>query len=439
MAHGPMKLIKKNLFALILIMMLAPALVKAFPDLFTFNIPPLKGYRKTAAMPELNLQNWFSGSYQQKYEHYLEDHIGLKNLLLRLHNQLDFSLFRKGNVAYIVVGRDNCLYETNYILAYTGEDFLGREAMEKKCRMIRAVQDTLEASGTHLLIVMPPGKASFFPENIPGRFLEKNSDSTNYDTYTDLFRRMGINHIDFNALFTGMKDTSRHALYHKCGIHWSIYGAWFALDSIIRYIEEVRGIDMVDMSIAGIEVSDIPRGSDYDMGDAMNLYCRIHDRPMAYPYGYKYDVQGKVKPRIMVVADSYYWTIYNLHNAWLLWEEQDFRYYNQESFSPGKPSKKAERITAPYLKRFDLIIIMYTEANLPKFADGFFAEALAALPEARRFEEIRQGIIRSPERLKQTRRKAIDKGISLQEMIDREARQVLIHETDKVNYHTEIE
>jgi hypothetical protein len=439
MAHGPMKLIKKNLFALILIMMLAPALVKAFPDLFTFNIPPLKGYRKTAAMPELNLQNWFSGSYQQKYEHYLEDHIGLKNLLLRLHNQLDFSLFRKGNVAYIVVGRDNCLYETNYILAYTGQDFLGLEAIENKCRMIKTLQDSLEASGTELLIVMPPGKASFFPENIPDRFLEKKTDSTNYETYTGVFRRMGINHIDFNALFTSMKDTSRFALYHKCGIHWSIYGAWFALDSIIRHIEARRNIDMVDMHVAGFELSDIPRGTDYDMGDALNLFCRIHDRPMAYPYGYKYETEGKVKPGIMVVADSYYWTIYNLHNSWLLWKEQDFRYYNQESFSPGKPAKKPERITGPYLKRFDLIMIMYTEANLPKFANGFFAEALAALPEARRFEEIRQGIIRSPERLKQTRRKAIERGISLQEMIDREARWVLIHETDKVNHHTEIE
>lgn len=433
-----MKTFKKFLFGLILSIMIFSPLVKGFPDVFTFSITPLKGYIKLQNQPDFTWKIWFDATYQSKFNKYLEDHIGLRNVFVRFYNQIDFSLFRKGHAAGVVIGKEDYLYETNYIRAYTGQDFIGKDVVKEKCRKIKAVQEELEKLDTELLIVFAPGKASFFPEYIPDRYLNDSTGVTNNEAYLECFQESGIKHIDFNSLFINMRDTSRYALYPKCGIHWSIYGAWFAFDSIIHYIEKVKDIDMVDMSIQGIEISEDLKVTDYDIGNALNLMCQIPTSPMPYPYGLKFteEGKGKVKPNLMVIADSYYWTLYNLHNSRLLWDEQDFRYYNQESFTPGQPKESPAELTLDELKKFDVIMILYTEANMFKFANDFFEDAYPTLLYAKRLEDFRQSILTSPEWLKQLKEKADKRGISLDKMITLDAQWMLDKELERENNKT---
>ena len=434
-----MKIFKKTLFGLILAMMIFSPLVKGFPDIFTLSIKPLKGYIKLANQPEFTWEIWAEGTYQSKFDKYLEDHIGLRNVLVKFYNQVDFSLFRKGHAAWVIIGKEDYLYETNYILAYTGRDFIGKDVIKEKCRKIKVVQEELEKLDTELLIVFAPGKASFFPEYIPDRYFDDSTRTTNNEAYLKCFREAGIKHIDFNSLFINMRDTSRYALYPKCGIHWSIYGAYFALDSIISYIEKVKDIDMIDMSIKGIEVSEVMKFNDYDIADALNLMYRIPGPPMPYPYGFKYAEEGKVKPNLMVIADSYYWTIYNLHNSKLLWDEQDFRYYNQQSFTPGQAEEKPAALNMDELQKFDVIMILYTEANMFKFANDFFEDSYITLTCRKRLESLRQRIMNSPEWLARVKEKADKRGIPLDKMVAIDARWMLDNQLEKENNKTDNE
>jgi len=222
-----------------------------------------------------------------------------------------------------------------------------------------------------------------------------------------------------------MKDTSSYPLYHKCGIHWSFYGAYFALDSILSYIEIEKGIDMAEMHIEGINFSDIPKYTDYDVGDALNLFFRIPYQPMAYPYGFSVDTLGRTKPNLMVVSDSYYWTIYNMDKNKDLWGELDFRYYNQASYSPGQPKEDPAVLTIEELSKFDVVMILYTEATMTKFANNFFEDAYITLSYVKGLEEIRQRILNTPEWLEDVKEKAIKNGVSLEDMIDMDAKWLL--------------
>ncbi len=426
----------KILFGLIMAVMLIPPVAKVPVDYFDFPIMPLKGHIVYAEYPEFTWQSWFDGSYQKNYGNYLEDHIGLRNFIVRIHNQMDFSLYRKCQNKGIIVGKEDYLYQIDYIDAYLGKTFIGYDAIIERCNRIKAVQEELKKLDVELLIVLAPGKASMFPEYIPEKYLKDSTGISNNSAYLACFQEQGINHIDFNTLFPNMKDTSRYPLYHKCGIHWNIYGAYFALDSIVNYMEAVRGIDIVDMSYEGIEMSDVPRYTDYDVGDALNIIFRIPDQAMPYPYGLKYMTAGKVKPNLMVIADSYYWTIYNLHNSKRLWNEQDFRYYNMQLFSPDQPDKELKEISVQEMQKFDFIMIVYTEQNVDVLANDFFDKSYSALFETRRLDEIKASIRSNKKWLSQIEDKAIRRGVSLEEMIDLDAMWLLMKEKENQSSNT---
>lgn len=411
-----MQAYKRYIFGFILIMMLASPVTRVLKSFTDFSIAPLKGYTEIAQKPEFSFSSFFDGSWQAAYDNYLEDHIGLRNIFVRLYNQIDYSLFRIAHAA-VIVGKDHHLYEENYIKAYTGTDFLGDSAIKAKVHKIKSVQEYLRQKNTDLIVILAPGKASFFPGKIPDRYMKHDIGITNNEAYLSAFKENGINHIDFNSLFIEMKDTSSYPLYHRCGIHWSIYGAQLALDSIISYIETLRQIDMVDMQIAGFEVSEVPRQTDYDVGDALNLIFRIPYKPMAYPYDYSFIEEGKTKPGLLVVADSYYWTLYNMAPNRYLWGRNEFRFYNNMAFSPGKPSTELCDNNIEELSSFDVIMVIYTEANMTKFANGLFEQAFLSMKYRDRLETIKQNIRNTPEWLEQVAGKADKNNVSIEQMI----------------------
>lgn len=422
---------KKIFFGLILVMMVISPIAKAVFDKFDYTIMPLKGYVVYAEYPEFSWEEWFEGSWQTDYDKYLEDHIGLRNLFVRTYNQIDYSLFRKTHAAGVIVGKEDYLYELNYILAYTGKDYLGDKTIKDKCSRLKVVQEELRKLNTELLIVLAPGKASFFPEFIPEEHLADPITISNNEAYLDYFREYGINHIDFNSYFLSMKDTSSYELFPKCGIHWSEYGSWLALDSIVKYIEDVKAYDMVDIGYEGIEVSGNPRSTDYDIGDGLNLICRIPGNDMPYPFGLTCLDDGKVKPNLMVIADSYYWSIYNKHYNNCLWDKQDFRFYNQESFTPGEEKSHPAELSLEEMGKFDVIMLLYTEANMPKFANNFIDQAHISFMYDKRLQEIIREIKGSSGWMQDIEVKARERGVSTERMINLDARWILDNELAK--------
>ena len=154
-----MRTSKKYLFGLIMVVMLVSAVAKVPIDIFEFSIAPLRGYVKYQEKPQFNWETYFNGEYQAAYDRYLEDHIGLRNIFVRVYNQLEFSLFGKGHANGVILGKENYLYEEDYINAYTGVDFLGDTVIREKCEKIISVQQGLKQYDTELLVVFAPGKA----------------------------------------------------------------------------------------------------------------------------------------------------------------------------------------------------------------------------------------------------------------------------------------
>ena len=176
---------------------------------------------------------------------------------------------------------------------------------------MKLAQDSLAQSGIPLLVVLAPGKASFFPEYLPQQYDGVKSGLTNYDLFSAALQQQKINTIDFRKWFLNQKEKSKYPLYPSAGIHWSNYGSWLVMDSLIRFYEDYFKSDLISLIMSEPVFSDTLQSPDNDILEAMNLLNPPSYTRMAYPRVSWEDASGKVKPRLYAVGDSYFWQLFN--------------------------------------------------------------------------------------------------------------------------------
>ena len=334
----------------------------------------LNGSFTNTQNPELAFKSWFSGDYQQQKQQYINERFGFRPLFIRLYNQMYYSLFQETRANDVIIGKDGYLYGESYINAYTGTDFIGLDSITKKVRKLARVRDTLEKKGIKLIMVLAPGKGSFYSEYIPAKFKKLKQDTTNYFVLKEQLDNAQIHTLDFHDWFMKMKDTSRYPLFPKTGIHWSKYGEVLVADSLLNYLQRLLDKPMPSLEITGLEVSKKMRDTDDDIEKGMNIFTSIPDLEMAY-YETAFTKDSiQDYPRISVVADSYYWGLHNMGISENGFNQGDFWYYFQEVHHTDGRDMEAVTSITNHIERIeenDAMIILTTDGNMSKFDHGF--------------------------------------------------------------------
>jgi hypothetical protein len=360
-----------NIRRLLLLVTLVLLIIPFFQAKFNIiKIAPLKGAITEPEKKYFNAREWFSGTYQEQEEKYLNETFGFRSLFIRINNQIAFSLFNKAKANGVIIGKKNYLFEENYIKAYYGTDFIGYDSIKHRMHRLKYIQDTLTKLNKNIILVFAAGKGSFYSEYFPENY-KTDKKKTNYETHVELAKQMGIPFIDFNKYFLENKNKSQYPLYPQYGIHWSYYGMYLAADSIIRFIENIRNIDMPNLYWNEVDICQ-PKESDYDIADGMNILYKLKSFNMAYPNIQIQSDSGKTKPSVLVVSDSYFWGMFNfgITNAF---KNSHFWFYNKQIFpdSYQSPVETSQIILKDEIAKHDVIIIMATEATLPGFGWGF--------------------------------------------------------------------
>lgn len=400
-----------------------PHLVK---NLNLIKEKPLGGTWIPIEKPILTDSAWYSGTFQIKKEKYITENIGLHNTLVRINNQIKFSLFDKVNADKVVVGKKKYLFEDNYIYATLGKDYIGDLKIEYLLNNYKQAEAILKKYNIKLLFVFAPGKATFFKEYIPNRFFKEISDKekirTNYEELVNGMRKNKIDFIDFNACFLKLKNTSKYPLFPKAGIHWSYYGMYIAVDSIIKKIEKDINKDIPDLILQDVEVRNEQRDTDYDLGNLINILFPIKTYPLAYPQ-FKYISENKYRPKVLVIGDSFYWNIFYSGIPSNIFSSLDFYYYNSKYYNDGTNNPKAEVSTLDYLHnilKYEYIIILQTDGGLNNFAFEVPDRIISCNSKDNIPDGVKKhidAINNDPKWLKHIEDKARQRGISLEEMI----------------------
>lgn len=351
---------KKVLFYSFLFFLFIPLLKQI--NIFPVQDFELDGNFELQSDVELNWHNWINGVYQNKADAIATEHIGYRGFATRLRNQIDYSFFKLAHSDKAIVGKDNILFDEWYLNAWTGRTFIGEDFIDIKLHKLKMVQDTLRKLGTELIFVLAPDKATFFEDKIPDYYQQNKFGISNYSYLTQRSKEIKINFIDLNTYFLAIKDTIPHPLYPKSGIHWSTYGSYIALDTIIKYIENTKQIDLNDITIDDIEITNIPKHPDYDIGQNINLLRQIPQWDMAYPKLSFEDNPNKPKPKMLVTGDSYYFNIYSFDFTEHLFSNNAFWYYANWVY-PEYYKERTEASSLNFRKEIedkDILLMMVT-------------------------------------------------------------------------------
>ena len=131
-------------------MLLLPLLLKVL------QVPgfPLAAEGSPEQAPAISVSSWFDKSYQEACDKQWASSFGGRDWYVRGYNQIDFALFKKANARYVVIGKENCLYESGYLDAYSGKDFVGDAQIKHQVDRLLVLQEAMLKQGKLVLPVI---------------------------------------------------------------------------------------------------------------------------------------------------------------------------------------------------------------------------------------------------------------------------------------------
>lgn len=362
------KLKYRLLHGFILLVLFLPMLQYFFPFV---KEEPLMGSYWWAKDTAFTWCGWWDGSYQEKKEVWINENFGFRNTCVRLRNQIGWELYDMAYTNGVVKGKNGVLMDRGHMEAYFGTDLISKDTLQTRMNWIRDLNEYLKDRGAKLLVVVAPGKGTFYAESVPEQFRGEKG-RTNREQYCEAFKKEGISYIDFSSWFEKIKDTCRFTLFPKGGIHWSEFGAIMALDSMMAEMGRHYKDSFPDLRIDLVEWREELSANDKDIAVSMNLLFPLKLDSM--PYGF-YSAPGRpTQDTLLVIADSYFWTV----PYWVLkdrcFKEVNFLFYNKHLHRIGTEGiLEGDAIDRRYLLRSaGYVILLTTEANLKAFPWNFW-------------------------------------------------------------------
>ena len=412
----------KHIFLGIILLIIATPFLQFHYEIIDSHA--LRGAFTPALKAEYSDSAWLKGSFQFQYERHLEDSIGFRSDLIRLHNQLDFSLFGLSNAYSIRVGKSNFLFYLEGIFNNSGKKILPQEFVKARVHEYSRLQNYfMEKHGILLLLVITPDKAQFYSEYIPDRLLRNSKGPMIYTSYIHELKETGARYLDFNRYFLSMKDSSSHILFPKTGSHWSSYGALYAFDSLSQYISRMLKIEMPVRVVDAIEVTKELHGNDGDLAETLNLIWEPNHAAMSYAdYHFVYPA-GTIKPRALFIGDSFYWQWGDPFIIENNFEDPHFWYYNKRVY-PESWTKYTSTFDLDFTKHVmsqDIICLIQSMSGSCRLGYGFLERAYAEIFLHEKLELYMNAIRTNKEWLKSINDKALDRGEPIDRTIYREA------------------
>lgn len=382
-----MKTFKKIWFVILLALLFLPMLQTFFHFV---NEKPLDGAFVEAKKPVITPKTLFNETAQDSLMTWCTEQTGFRKPMIRLNNQLLYSAFGKVSAIGPVKGNDDYSFiEESYIISYTGETYLGNETIEKNTRQIKLIQDMLRTKGITLLPVFVLGKASYYPELIPEKYIAKRHETNNYQEYLKAFDEQGVEMIDFNRWLCARKGSEAHPIYCNLSAHWTVYAASLAMDSLVHYMEDKTQQEQAHFHIEGFDTTYLMNQDD-DLYRMMNLLLPMKHNTIDQP---KFGFTEGYKPRVLAISDSYWWTVYawNVALPQNLFRPGDFWFYNKTVYPERTPIQNVESVDYKQeIEDQEFVLLVCTEATNHLWPYGFIERYLSGYDNVFRYKEPEQ-------------------------------------------------
>ncbi len=332
--------------------------------------------------PELTTFSFNQLLYQDAMEKYMSERFGFRKTVLRLRNQVYYSVYNQSPDAKLFLGSNKTVYENLYVDEFFGNTWAGEDYARRMTADMKRLQDSLGHHHKMLFVVIAPSKAFYASENLSAsRDMTPDNPNRNYEAFLRQAKKQGLQFVDFNAWFLQQKGKTEHPLYQPGGSHWTIYGASLAFDSIYRQMRHHFAVneqkDFPELNIKRFYAYEEGNGADYDAVTLFNLLFPPHKEPAFFP---EFEVQkkGKYIPRVLGITDSYYGTMLLTRLPDSCFASPDYWFMNTKLMPETKYDTipRGENFLAKQLQQHDVVLYIFTPHNILGAGWGFTENAL---------------------------------------------------------------
>ena len=367
-----MRLAKRVLLILLALLVVLPA-----PLLyFGYAQPRLHGVVMETVKPQFSWAGFADGSFQTAYANWFNQRFALRDLFIRLNNQLYYSVFDKSYMGDVLIGKQRQLYGRGYVDEYCGIRLpLPEPEQQELVRRMASVQQLLQQRGITFVVLVTPSKPDVVPQDLPDDYCNgRTRHPRNYDRMLPLMQAAGIQVVDTQQLILQQQRAGEWPLFPRGGLHWNSLGASGAVNALLERIAQLRGLPAGGLQLQSVTLGDRPIGEDKDLASVLNLW-RPDDRyPIPLPQ-FAVGQPDAVKPLSMfMVGGSFSWLPLELIAQHRLLDLVNFHFYyrgQQVVYVDGRWRKVAANtdITqldyANYVLRHDVVGL---EINVEAFS-----------------------------------------------------------------------
>lgn len=342
-----------------------------FAPLHIIKDRPLEGYYKTNDSIHFSPEAYFTHSYQDSTEKYIDYKFGLFPGFTRIHHQMEYSLFGKVNVRDVHRGKDGYLFR--YVDGYFDKKTYEANKLKTYIGQYARFSDSLKAAGKNVIWVIAPDKNIVYSEFL-GDSVKHGAQINNF--YYDLkaaFSQQHLPFLDFNAVALSEKNKYPYAVCNKGGVHWTQAYSARCFDSLCAYLRQNSSI-AINNTITLKKVN-TPWGPDIDIEAAANLLA-----PLEKGNNYFADLtsaSNAKNKKLLLIGDSFChaW-------AWNQWLQScfdpgsEFWYYNREAHQLDDSYLRDldHQHVRDEVKGFDTFIILFSAGNVEMLDYGFVGE-----------------------------------------------------------------
>ena len=350
------------------------------------NFRPLKGVTVKTELPKFTFKSYRNNTFQSQFEKYNKENFGFREWTFRMYNQYIWSCYDKTNAFVVIEGKDGYLYEKEFVrdhyeslmYKHTDDTTTMKELLETEALRLWKVQELLKEHDIHIFANLIPGKDIIYPEYLPENTYTRPDGIHAYDYYKPRFDDLGINYIDNVTYFQDIKDKVDYPLFPKTGTHWTNIAATHAFDSIIRYMEVLGNKNLLNVELSE-KYPDKTRQPDDDLEQLINIIFKLRPNTNYYTDVTVIPDSTAVKPKLITIGDSYFWTIsYNIPLS-KIFSESPYWYYNSTIYFDKYNNSTKDIDFACELMSADYIMLNYCTVQLYDMGNKFLPKALVYL------------------------------------------------------------
>lgn len=257
--------------------MLSPLILKGTDEKFRFS-----GVENQAQFPEITDQKLLDGQAQTEFEAYVQQYLPGKPFMVRLRNEITFSLLDTVSNINYSMSKDKNLFSwenVSYYLQYFAP--VSKEGAYELVEKLECLQKLLEDAGKQMYVFITPCKIRYTEDQLPwvDKAMAPPRKEGNYELLTEALSGSRIRYFDSIRYLEEHKSEfdSRVPLFYRTGLHWSVYVGNMTGAAFGEFLEQESGYNLPEMTITANPCEN-PIYPDADSFEVFNTIGKPYDQ-----------------------------------------------------------------------------------------------------------------------------------------------------------------